>query len=312
MMNQQELEPFKEILESSLVTDIFNHVKKEERLPLLSNMITFLTVTKQYNRLEEYLERKNSSISQYFFDQNSFHKAYFENGYLYHITGNKNVESILESGILTLNKKYNQNMFIDCKKVNRCWNTIMKRNEKPVKSLIVIPNYGYLYKKRFNSVYLTTNLSWCWKYYGKGSELFYRYVTKLGKILGVETNQPKEELQTIITDSLKEQYDISEKEVHILIEFYNKYYDSTYLNKKVEDKAVIMVPFENAKRKNKTSFYNYKHIVKDSTSFEKYFFKISDIEHKGSIDKEGLVAITIDSFDENKAKLKVRTNKLLR
>lgn len=313
MMNQQELEQFRKVLESTLVTDKINDGKKEEILPLLSNIITFLTVTKRYNELENHLAKHNSSLNQYFFDKYSFRKAYLNNGYLYHITGYKNVESVLENGILTLNQKYNQNMFIDCRKVNRCWHEIIKRNDKRTqsKALIVIPGYSKLYKQRFNSVYLTTNLSFCWQYYGKGSELYQHYIRKLGRYLGVETDKlKKEELQEVFRKKLQENYNIFEDEIAILMEFYDTYYDLTYLNKEIEDKAIIMIPYQNAKSKNKSFIYNYKRTIKNPVFFEKNIFKMTDIEHKGSIKKEGLIAVTMESFDKNKVKLKVREKDL--
>ncbi len=51
---------------------------------------------------------------------------FIENGYLYHVTQTENLDSILEKGLVSLNKRFNENLYEECIKVNKCFNTLLK------------------------------------------------------------------------------------------------------------------------------------------------------------------------------------------
>lgn len=234
------------------------------------------------------------------------YEKFFHQGYLYHITKPENIESILDKGILSLNRKYDQNVYRDCVEINRIWREFSKGKNTINTFLIDIPQYSRLYSKRFYSTYMTTNLIDSLKYYGRRSELIETFVNNFFKELDLYETFDKETLKEYIIEALYNNFGLDHPEDSQFVSFYEKYYEPPkkgYNVLQTENKAIIMLPRHKI-QKNKVNGGLYKKLVSNKTDFWKNYLNCIDLEYHGNISKEGLIAIEIERLQKN-PKIKV-------
>lgn len=231
---------------------------------------------------------------------------FFQKGYLYHVTNTRNVDSILEQGLITLNKKFDQNLFIQVEEVNQCWKAIAKRNKiyKGYNTLIEIPGYKEVMNTRFESVYLSNDLTSALGLYGDESEIYKDFLQKLINTfdLSKDIYLPQEALQQVITSKAHNLYKIEVKEWDCIIQFFNSLYESF---EEENRQSIILVPIQNI---NNQYMYSsqYDNLRKEPYDFSFRYTMCSDIEYRKNISKEGLIAIDILEDTSKKVKLKVR------
>ena len=324
MMNLEEYKKFKSILEKQTI-NTRRMASKIIDTVFLSNLIVFLNLTKEYDRIEKIIEQNHINSTSFSDLYNDFRKVYglcrneidamlFENfnkfGYVYHITKTEHVDSILKNGILTLNKRFNQDVYTDCCEMNQYWRNIARKNEKIIKKrLIEIPDKSRLYKKRFNSIYLTTNIREGLTHYGDGMEFFSSFLDNL--LMGLFDTfsyelkiSSQETIKNQIIVQLKNKLNVEENEMNRLLDFFDKYYEPM-LSGKIGESSIILVPKQNLINKNVQSD-EYQYILKDSYHFYDYFINCNDMEYQGNISNEGLIAITMEKNESPKFKVKVK------
>ncbi len=233
---------------------------------------------------------------------------FIKNGYLYRVTQTENLDSILEKGLVSLNKRFNENLYEECIKVNKCFNTLLKRNHRIQTDLIKIPQYRNLYKVRFEATYLSTNLESALNLYGSSMELFFDFLDRWCFQIGViksDRSLPKEELRQRIIEGMR-CYQYYDQELELLLNFYDKHYEQTKPDNKLDEKAIIIVPNKNIKDRRTDSYsFGYNKLINDKVNFRYNYSRCVDIECLSTFAPEDLIAITINSLDKNKVKLKV-------
>lgn len=323
-MVQKELEQFKQIIESDFITEKINQ-KELTISQWLHRIIFFLIYCKDFKKIKSLLDKKSFTKDYYSFLVSYFkqhikenvtvnevlYEKFKTNGYFFHITKTNNVASILNEGIITLNKKTNQNLYIKCNEINACWEKIRARNKINNHSkLISIPLHHELYETRFNSSYLTLFLENTLDEYGYASELFYHFFDTL--LMHVDQyitpeefikqcQNPKKELIRL----LKNKLEISDNEINFLFTFFDICYEGNIItNRKNIGKSIIMIPQEKISPEY-INGENYFHLLQQKDSFYRNLKVCNDIEYHKSIDNQDLIAISIEE-DQDKVKLKVR------
>lgn len=176
--------------------------------------------------------------------------------------------------------------------------------------LIEIPHKMYLYKERFNSVYLTLDIEDALGLYGNGMELFDLFLDKLLSSLGIPYKfklNKQEKIRNEILNKLNTYSNISDNEKQVILDFYDRYYEEITDNF-VNDKSIIMVPKKQIIDEN-VSDEIYQNLIKKPDVFDINLVNCKDIEYNGNISNEGLIAIDILEEADKKVKLKVRRNK---
>lgn len=323
MMDKQELEQFKQVVESDLVTERLNEVGKENRREFIAALIHFLVLTKDYKNTEcyiyDFLFYENSTLPVGYLTEEKgltqkeaeafMYDNFINDGYLYHVTKSDHLDSILEKGLVSLNKRFNEDLYDECIKVNTCFNNLLKRNNRIQTNLIKIPMHKDLYKTRFESIYLSANLDAILVLYGSSSELFYDFLDRWISRLSVKKESmdlPKEELRQQMIEGMQ-MYQYDDWELDTLLHFYDKHYEQIRTTDKLEEKAIIMVSNENIQDNAKHTLCNYNELIQNKEYFSSHFNSCYDIECPCDIKPENLIAITMDSVDKSKVKLKVHT-----
>ncbi len=314
-MNNQEFEKFKMTLEAEEIQGFSTAIACT-----LSSWLQFLTLTKRFDDFSKF-SKASVDVFQFLRQECEYkterakinqklHAQFLKEGYLFHITKAKNTNLILENGILTLHDRFNQDMYKDCYELYCCWGIIVSKNKNMELRLIEIPQKIDLYNERFNSIYFTLNVSDALGVYGNGSELFDLFLDKLLENLSIPYDfkyRSQEEIRNEILRNLNIYSNISDKEKQIILDFYDRYYEEITDNY-VKDKSIILVPKRKIIDEN-ISDVRYQMLIKEPTKFDINYFNCKDIEYKGTISNEGLIAVTPIYEDTNKVKLKVQRYK---
>lgn len=313
-MNSLEFKRFKEIMESNLVRKKLLTYEESYKNQLLASLINFLLLTKDYDCAEEYLQKINTFtevplLPTWFLTEikklnnkeaNDLMYHFFMNdGYLYHVTKKSHLDDVFQHGLVSLNKKFNENMYKQCLRINRSFRDI---------HLIDIPGYNQLYKKRFHSIYLSTNLAHALSVYGCSSEIFTLFLDNLLYILNIDESYKylsKLELRNKIVSQLT-QLSTEEKVLSNLINFYDQFYEPIDKNR-IYNKMIVMVPRNHIRDTtcNDMISHTYNRLKKDKINFVYHYRNCCDIQSPYSIAPKTLIGITID---ENSC-LKVHTKK---
>ena len=318
---------------------VINQIEDDWYKGILATSINFLVSTKKYNDLGNYLKSDNSNFLPFAYLKDKYnmnneevfafiYDNFIRNGYLYHVTKSTNVDSILESGILSLNDKFNTNLYVESLKVNECFENFIKRNydAMPLRSnlnepLIKVPNCREklgINNSRFSSIYVTLNISNALSLYGDNGELMELFVVDLLKrFCKFHTNSEfkrlnKDKIRSEIVSAFQDKkYDIEDKELDTILSFYDKYYDD-----RKGTESLIMIPINNVLDYDIEGKVFTSSIMKVlegrvtdpevSLDFMNYCLGRNDIEINSQIKKEGLIAI---SYDKRKSKFLVKSNR---
>lgn len=300
-MEKNELIKLKTILESPYIARCLQESINPNNF--ISNIINYIILTKDYDDIEKNLSSDLGVYLEYFnrFNDVSYEKKLYTNfsndGYLYHITGVNRIPQILDKGILTLSSQFGQDIYYDCRNLNKIFHRLQSANKSRKYDIIDIPN-NKLYKKRFNSIYLTMNLERSIPYYKNGNEFFRRFIWEFddGEFNTGRIEQQDELLHKIISSSQKK-YNISDEDISFLIEFYNKYFD--VINEREQSYGIVLVPnqfLKEQKKLEKDLLYKYsiRKLSKHSDSFKEYIKHCDDIEYNDNISPEGLIGISVN------------------
>lgn len=130
-------------------------------------------------------------------------------------------------------------------------------------------------------------------------------------IFGEISNKLKTSDQEIIKNKiiyqLKHKVDVEEKEITTILDFFDTYYEQM-IPFESGYSSIIMVPKQNLISTNITCD-DYQYLLKKSYHFYDYFINCNDIEYKGNISNEGLIAITLQKDETSKLKVKVKQNR---
>lgn len=311
-MNEEEFKQFKEILESEFVYDVLRKATGLEKNAVLARIINFLNFTKEYNCdslrkwLEEslgvlpiaYIQEKKNLTSQ---EINCFlFESFKKTGYFYHVTNPKYLTSILEKGLLSLNTRFQRDVYRDCKNLNVCWDQITKENQlSERKDLAIIPFYNILYPERFNSVYLSSNLYAALRIYAMGHELFTSIMDNLSSQLLIQKDSVStkyEFLQQLSIRMNDKSFHIKSEQKQFLFDFCNCYYKDISFVNDFSEQAIVMVPMQRIipilSLSNRTLF-------KSKRDFSVEWSSYTDVECD-PISKEGLIGIVKNKDDSIK------------
>ncbi len=314
MFSLEEYYKFKQILESDIVAKKINEVEKENRPTVIASLLNYLSLVKDYENIQCYIndflvddhkevhllpidfleEKKGLSPNEI---DNLLYTTLMNDGYLYHVTKSENLDSILEQGLVSLNKRFNENVYEECIKVNETFKTILKKNNKILMDLINIPGHRDLYKTRFKSVYLGTNLAAILNTYGSNMELFLTFLYRLGNLCCLNQEDwhlSREKIREKLIKGMQ-RYQYDQKELDIILSFYDKHYEQIRLDNKLDEKAIIIVPNKNIQDKSRHSMLcSYNNLKKDKINFRYNYQYCNDIEYPYDIKPDDLIAITIE------------------
>lgn len=306
-MTNQEFEKFRISIEPEIIPSY-------SKLTKLSRYLEFFSLADTYDDFKDFKDyfKWNLNICSFLEEKHSIsyeqanqklYDNFIQSGYLFHVTQKKNVHLILQNGIVTLNEYFNNDLYRDCCELNRCWHHIAKKYHYDINTIINIPNKDRLYKGRFNSIYLTSDIVNGLEYYGNGSELLDGFLSILLDNLSIPLSlrHNKEALRSYIIDRMTS---FNDREKQVILSFYDKYY-VTIGNNHLIDKSIIMVPKKSVIDKN---IYKeeYKELLKDKNHFYDHFINCNDIEYHGNISNNDLIAITFEPFENSKIKVKVQ------
>lgn len=254
-----------------------------------------------YFPTEYLLREKGLSVSEY---EQLIFENYIKNGFLFHATPSFNVDSILERGLLTLNDRYNCDVYQKCIELDQVYRSIKEKNQSAnekilsLRTLINVPGRDGFMRERFDTVYLSHNLLDVLSTYGtmgEFSELFlcdlFFAIKGCHKEIKTSKQKLREELLSVILDkSIK----ISDAELKIVLNFFDMFYEEKYSEEK--EKAILLIPNLNI------STLNYE---KTDNGFETILNnKAGEIEHVGSIGPSNIIAIYPDQKMQLKVKMK--------
>lgn len=308
-MQKEEYKQLKTVLETENFCNNTHNAKQK-----LSCWLKFLTLTKDFNSFEIFKNRNTNVWSfllrNYNFEKSKLnyelYKQFIQDGYLFHITKEANKKIILEKGILTLHERFGNEMYRDCCELNHYWRNMAKKMHNVSSCIIIIPNKDRIYKKRFESVYLTTDIDTGIEYYGNGMELFNIFIDSLMENIKLPYGNKYEERDVFrkeIVMQLNTFDKITEVEKQVILNFYDKYYEKMSRGI-LENKTIIMVPQKKIIQQNSCS-EDYQQLIKNPYHFYDYYINCNDIEYKGNISNEGLIAITLNETNQSKIKIKV-------
>lgn len=315
-MKSSEIQQLKEVIESNSISNLLSsHVVCKEKT--LTYILNFLTFTKEYSALsnlkkewepEELLpiyaiaEQECCNV----LDATAIcYKRFLKDGYFYHVTSTENLDSILEKGIVSLNRRFQGNLYTDCLEINRCWKEIIRKQESTsLEDLIYIPNFDTLYQERFDSIYFGANLNELLTCYGHNSELVHNFVEKLLErcFCYVPLSRfTKQELREFLIENLNYNFDIEDNEMDCLMRFYDQYYKEENATRYgLENKTILMIPQNKVQDCTDESYIS---LMQNPDDFITNYLTSYDIEYKGDLSPKGLVAISID----NNFKIKVKS-----
>lgn len=311
-----ESDRFKEMLLSRNI-----HSPKIGRL-VLERSLYFLISTRDFDNFDYFIERIGNEIFPYQYlkikkglseeaSQKLIYENFIRNGFLFHITRNTNVNQILETGLLTLNDKYHCDVYQRCLELDRIYQGLKEKNKDlkdilTLPRLINIPGRDTFTEERFNTVYLSSSLSYALDTYGEIGEfsgsliddLFYAFDGCYG-IVETEKDKQKEKILEAIQ---KNGLDITEEEITFIEDFID-----TFAEKKKEDeyeKAILMIPNQQLKNPDHTFNMLYKENRLNLSVDTILELKNGEIEHQGSIPPEHIIAITPEKDSTFKVKIK--------
>lgn len=307
-MSEEEYKKFKEFLESDFV---YNYLRKTEQYNkdrCLAGIINFLLFTKEYSfdALKNYLSGPYELVPHHYLSQKNWNMSYGEvnhllclnfktSGYLYHVTNTKYLDSILENGLLSLNKWFQKDVYMDCKNLNTCWDEIKK--EKGLleqEKLVTIPYCNSLYPERFTSVYVSVNLATALRTYTSGNELFnsilYNLIEQF-QIKEVSFSNKYEFLHQLCVQMKR--WKLKESQKRVVFDFCNFYYQSMDVsNNDNSSRAFVMVPNQrimDSQRVNDSLSYQF--LLQNEDSFDIGCVGCTDIECNTDISSEGLIGV---------------------
>lgn len=310
-----QVEQLKKILESEELNIELSGLNAQDQREALASLLNFLIFTEEYDCMYSYLNHKKEYLPiQYLSEKYKLEKKqvhallyhkFFKDGYLYHVTNSCYLESILEKGLEPITVRYKRNPYLECRDFNSRWNVILKKNQQEPRDVISIPFYSSIYKERFDSVYLGTNLAYSLSCYGQsGGEWMHLFITEwMEQLSSLQENTfTKAELKEWLCTTIKNKYSVSDIDMDFLLGFYDKYY-----SEKSKEKAFILVPNNNRKinDQNESYAFTYNKLKEEQENFPINYELCTDVEHHGTISPQGLIGVTIDE----KAKMKVYTKK---
>lgn len=299
----------KEVLESTNIKKELEYISNNYDINHIYDYIIksliFLITTKDYKELINYMNYYSELFPKRYLkskgiDSNEIdsilYNNYIINGFLFHITSNKNVPDILSNGLLTLCDKYGNEIYYDYEKINKIFNNIYERNKSiSLNSIVNIPGSTTIEKERFNKIYLSSNLKYIIETYGN-PEIHYLFIRDLLWALNLYNveidNLTKEEIIRIIKNKLNE-YDIKEEEKNFIITFLDKYINFDKVSK--NNKSIIIVPTKNI-TSNDTLFRLYKKRTIESLTVEDLIeLNSGEISNNGSIKPNEIIALTLNN-----------------
>ena len=254
----------KKVLESEKYTSELLSVSKhsaDARRNFIVKSLFFLIGTRDFEGFEYFFNRYYKDIYPFEYLKERTSKSEEEiddivygnmlnNGFLFHITPQTNVDNVLSRGLLNLNDKYGCNLYDRCNRINEVYSLVKDRNEGKevlrMPSIITIPGFGGFERDRFNNVFLSSNLDYVLKTYGENGELSKMFIRDILWAFGARCDISNLSLDNIKEKVMKSIQDndisITDKELEELCLYYldnEKYgYISNYVNVHNQDNKI--------------------------------------------------------------------------
>lgn len=334
-MDEKEfIEKLKQLLESDIFPEIPHYsrdnMKNGERQTLLTQSLNFLIATRDFDSFEQYMTSGYRRSYPHYFPyqylqeqkgltrkeiEQIIYENYIQNGFLFHVTPSYNLDSIFDNGLQSLNDKYKCDLYQKSLEVEGIYENIRRRNQGNFNNLFYpatllrVPGFSKLPKERFNSVYLSSNLSYILNTYGHSSEFSNFFLNNLLEsvnlsILGSPVRSKEEWKKIIISVLDEDKIKIKDEEIEKLFNYYDliaedeeRDFNST--------QTLLMIPtrtiqsntsvFRNLYQKNQLGLTT-EHIVE---------YNDGEIETFGNIPPENIIALT----EEKGKKLSLRMKK---
>lgn len=305
----------KQLLESDYFSRIIKEkeqISSEAKRKFITKAFNYLITTRDFTGFEKYIDRyyKENFPYKYLYHEKGLsteeikrltHDNFIKNGFLFHITPSHNLESIHKDGLLTLNDKYQCDLYQKCLELEKIYQNIRTRNINKypellrTSSLIRIPGFSSLEERRFNTVYLSSNLDYITKTYGEFGEFSTFFVRDIFSNLNLREEIDyfsKEELKLKLINLLcNSNLKIKDKEIEKILDFYNLIAED---NKKNKDsyQSLLMIPTTKINN-NSSMFKNLYQTNKLGVNIDFIIeYGKGEVENFGSIKPENIITIT--------------------
>lgn len=303
----------KKVLESEEVRKEFLSRKNiDARRAFITKLFYFLIGTRDFDNIDKYVGRYYKGV--YPFDYMEQHSALskwdredliyrnlLRDGFLFHITPQCNVDNILEKGLLTLDDKYGCNVYERCNEINGIYATVRERKyiEDALKmpQIIRIPGNGACDEDRFNTVFLSSNLSYALLIYGENGELSSFFLRDILWAFGIKEDVyglSLEEIKAYIIYSVRNKgIEIYESELAAIFSFLDMIYEEKVT---IEDskKSIVMVPTKDVV--NNSNHFQAFYRGEDPTVWSLeliHDYRDGEVQSEGSISPENIMVVDI-------------------
>lgn len=305
MKQALECEMFKE--------ELYSRKSEEARRLYIVKYLYFLIGTKDFDGFIKYLNRYYKDVYpfEYLSDYSSLsdeeieetvYKNMLIDGFLFHVTPQSNISNILKNGLLTLNDKYECDMFLRSNEVNETYASIKDRNQGldilKMRQLVSIPGITVYEHDRFNNVFLSSNLEYALKTYGENGELSSMFLRDILWAFGIKEDIFGMKLETIKSFVIKSIRDrgiqIYDQELDKIFSFLDLIYEEKVTNDDSK-KAIVMVPTKDIV--NSTRHFNEFFRGKDYMAWPLsmiHEFHSGEIQNEGSISPDNLMILDTD------------------
>jgi len=259
-MDIEFLTKLKVVLESDLLNQNLlerGKIDSDERNLFIYKTLNYLISTRDFEGFNTYLSKYfiGDFPRRYLQDEKDLSKEeaqsliysnFVLNGFLFHITQKHNVDRIFETGLQTLNDRYNCDVYQKCFELEEIYQNIKQRNKQVTNSenetlfdianLIHVPGEAAFRKIRFETVYLASDLLSLLGFYGKGGEFYNLFLESLFysfKNHDNLDNLSKEEIRKKIISLLnQDNVTIFDKEKEFIINYFDMFCKD---NKKIKN-----------------------------------------------------------------------------
>ena len=322
---------FYERLKESIESDTFKTELQDRSIHsykyghiFLEKVLYFLISTRDFDNLSYFIRHiKNETFPYHYLREKKglseeeiekeIYSNFIRNGYVFHTTRDSNVDQILSNGLLTLNDKYKCDVYQKCLELDKIYQNLRERNKNNPNhifaspSLINIPGGHGFEEKRFSTIYLSSNLKYCLETYGDVGEFSGNLVEDIFAAFTTYYEYKEDNLDIKINKILdaivKNNIDITDEELFFILEFIKTFSEGK--KSKDKEKAILMIPTSciNFTSKGMKMLYTENKLNLKTEIITD--FNEGEIENKGSIKKEDIIALT--PTPDNTYKVKIKT-----
>lgn len=318
-------ERLKESIESETFQDAIKdrsiHSYKYGRI-FLEKVLYFLISTRDFDGLDYFIEHLYNETFPYHYlreikglnpeeIESKLYNNFIKNGFLFHITRNSNVDKILNTGLLTLNDKYKCDVYQKCLELDKVYQGLREKNRNNPNhifaspTLINIPGGHGFDEKRFNTIYLSSNLKYILDTYGDVGEFSGNLVEDIFAAFNgyYESEEDLEiKINKILEAIIVNNISIKDDELFFILDFIKAFSEGK--KEPENEKTILMIPNSSIN----FSSNSYRMLYTENKLKLKaeiiMGFNDGEVENDGSIKSEEIIALIPQKDSTYKVKIK--------